>query len=439
MVAFAFIHGAALAGFEDGVTAYHRRDYATAFKELKPLAEQGNSNAQLFLGLMNDEGEGIPRDIGQAVYWYRKAAEQGNASAQLNLAHMFSEGRGMTKDDGVAAIWYRKAAEQGVALAQFNLGIYYANGRGVPKDDAQAVGWYRRAAEQGDARAQTNLGVMYRAGRGVPRDEQQAYFWALLGSAQGREVAQEIRDAIEPQLTPSQRANAQAAARNWRPITSEGAGGGQSQLVIPRTVAPDSTGSGFHVAYKQVLTNAHVVEGCARVTVGGRGAAKVLSADRRTDLALLSVESASSFASLRAGRLRQGDAITVVGYPLRGLLASGAQVTAGNVSALAGMQNDSRFIQISAPVQPGNSGGPLVDSSGNVVGVVVSKLNAVKMAQLTGDIPQNVNFAVSPLTLQGFLDANGVDYQTAPSNKNLSTADVADIAKKYTVLVECWK
>ena len=174
------------------------------------------------------------------------------------------------------------------------------------------------------------------------------------------------------------------------------------------------------------------------MTVGG-GIASVQSRDPRSDLALLSVARTASFAALGARRLRQGDAITVVGYPLHGLLATAAQVTIGNVSALAGIKNDSRFIQISAPVQPGNSGGPVVDSSGNVVGVVVSKLNAVKFAQQTGDIPQNVNFAVSPLALQGFLDANGASYQTAPSNKNFLTADVADIARKYTVLVECWK
>ena len=114
-------------------------------------------------------------------------------------------------------------------------------------------------------------------------------------------------------------------------------------------------------------------------------------------------------------------------------------MTTGNVSALAGIQNDSRFIQISAPVQPGNSGGPLLDSSGNVAGVVVSKLDAMKFARLTGDIPQNVNFAVLLFTLKAFLEANAVDYQTAPSAKPLSTADVAEIGKRFTVLVECYK
>jgi V8-like Glu-specific endopeptidase len=199
-----------------------------------------------------------------------------------------------------------------------------------------------------------------------------------------------------------------------------------------------STGTAFGVSKNQFISNAHVVEGCKAVKVGGVTSI-VKAIDTKSDLALLNVLNSGNIAKLRAGRLRQGDAVTVVGYPLNGILATGAQVTAGNVSALAGMGNDSRFIQISAPVQPGNSGGPLVDSSGNVVGVVVSKLNALKMASITGDIPQNVNFAISPLVLQAFLEANSVDYLTAPSTKNLSTADVADVAKKYTSLVECYK
>lgn len=211
-------------------------------------------------------------------------------------------------------------------------------------------------------------------------------------------------------------------------------------LPKPRNTEPriDSTGTAFGISRNQFVTNAHVVENCTALKVGGL-TATVKATDTKSDLALLTVTNNGDIAKLRAGRLRQGDAVTVVGYPLNGILATGAQVTAGNVSALAGMGNDSRFIQISAPVQPGNSGGPLVDSSGNVVGVVVSKLNALKMASITGDIPQNVNFAISPLVLQAFLEANGVDYLTAPSTKNLSTADVADVAKKYTSLVECYK
>ncbi|MEO6022708.1 MAG: trypsin-like peptidase domain-containing protein, partial [Burkholderiales bacterium] len=96
-------------------------------------------------------------------------------------------------------------------------------------------------------------------------------------------------------------------------------------------------------------------------------------------------------------------------------------------------------IQISAPVQPGNSGGPLLDKGGNVVGVVVAKLNALKVVAANGDIPQNVNFAISGHVARAFLDANGVTYESSNSDMPLSTPDIADRAKKYTVLIQCWK
>ena len=100
----------------------------------------------------------------------RRLAEQGDASAQLILGLMYDNGEGVPEDDAEAVRWYHMAAEQGLALAQYNLGGMYANGEGVPEDDAEAVRWFRMAAEQGDALAQYNLGVMYANGEGVPED-----------------------------------------------------------------------------------------------------------------------------------------------------------------------------------------------------------------------------------------------------------------------------
>jgi len=93
-------------------------------------------------------------------------ANKGDAAAQFNLGVMYDEGDGVPEDDAEAVKWYRKAADQGLAEAQSNLGLMYANGKGVPEDDAEAVKWYREAADQGLAGAQTNLGLMYANGRG---------------------------------------------------------------------------------------------------------------------------------------------------------------------------------------------------------------------------------------------------------------------------------
>ena len=94
-------------------------------------------------------------------------------------------------------------------------------------------------------------------------------------------------------------------------------------------------------------------------------------------------------------------------------------------------------MQISAPVQPGNSGGPLLDSAGNVIGVVSGKLNAVKVAGATGDIPQNINFAIGGNTLRAFLDAKGVNYKEVGRESDLRGEQIAARATAFTVLVEC--
>ncbi len=167
----------------------------------------------------------------------------------------------------------------------------------------------------------------------------------------------------------------------------------------------------------------------------------MLGVDTLTDLALLkSAKSISTFVTFRGGQgVRTGEDIVVTGFPLHGLLTSGINVTKGIVSALAGPGDDRRIFQITAPVQPGNSGGPVLDASGNVVGVVVARLDAIKLARRTGRLPQNVNFAISAGTARAFLDAHDVAYKTAKSNRTTPTADIAAKAKGYTVLIECWK
>jgi S1-C subfamily serine protease len=161
-----------------------------------------------------------------------------------------------------------------------------------------------------------------------------------------------------------------------------------------------SSGSAFavHPAGK-LLTNSHVVEGCSEVSVTDRTGrvrdARVETRDERNDLALISLDSpVADIASFRRLPVRSGEDVVAVGFPRRGLLATDVNVSKGIVSATAGLRNDTSQLQISAEVQPGNSGGPLLDSSGSIAGVVVAKLDAIAVANVVGDIPQNVNFAI---------------------------------------------
>ena len=208
--------------------------------------------------------------------------------------------------------------------------------------------------------------------------------------------------------------------------------------------AADSlSGSGVVVGdHGEVLTNAHVVKACAQINVrssaGDSATAQLIASDEKNDLAVVRTRPLSSVATFRDGKpVRAGDAIVALGYPLAGLLATTANLTVGNVSALAGLRDDSRYLQISAPVQPGNSGGPLLDGSGHLVGIVTGKLNVAFAIRIIGDIPENVNFALKAEVVRTFLDSKGIVYHSAPSDKQLSPADVGDVARPFTLRIEC--
>ena len=167
---------------------------------------------------------------------------------------------------------------------------------------------------------------------------------------------------------------------------------------------------------------------------------RVVSADANNDLALLQPTSAATFkdfARIRDRSFHSGDSVVAIGFPYHGLLTSDFTVTTGIVSSLSGMRNDTRFLQISAPVQPGNSGGPLFDTTGQVVGVVTSKLDGLRVAAATGNIPENINFAIKTGALRDFLDNSVVPYQTAEPKGELKTTEIAGSARAYTMLISC--
>jgi S1-C subfamily serine protease len=205
-----------------------------------------------------------------------------------------------------------------------------------------------------------------------------------------------------------------------------------------------SSGTGFVVAAQRVMTNHHVIERCTAVRVrpadGGRDlVARVIAQDPRRDLALLAVEGelGPPLPFRRSPAVRRGEQVVTYGFPLAGLLSSGPTLTTGEISALAGLGDNEQQFQISAPVQQGNSGGPLLDLAGNVVGVIVSKLNAQRIAQRTGDIPQNVNFAVKGEEAIAFLREHRVEPTLADSATLRSAAEVGEIAHRSTLFVRC--
>ena len=204
------------------------------------------------------------------------------------------------------------------------------------------------------------------------------------------------------------------------------------------------SGTGFVVsANGHIVTNHHVVDGCGEIKGNLTGEAattlRVVSSDAANDLALLQGPASSfkTFAKIRDRGIHSGDSVVAIGFPYHGLLTSDFTVTTGIVSSLSGMLNDTRFLQISAAIQPGNSGGPVLDTSGEVVAVVSRKLDVLKIARYTGSIPENISFAIKTGALRDFLDNSVVPYETSSPGAELKTADIAGNARGYTLLISC--
>ncbi|WP_180336017.1 S1C family serine protease [Pleomorphomonas diazotrophica] len=208
-----------------------------------------------------------------------------------------------------------------------------------------------------------------------------------------------------------------------------------------------STGSGFFVnGDGYLLTNAHVIDGCKDAIVRQSNAdvqpATIVARGQTNDLAILKVSSKSpAFGKFRGSPpVRLGDSVVVFGYPLAGFLSSTGNISVGFVSALAGAGDDMSKLQISAPVQSGNSGGAVVDLSGHVIGIVVSKSDTQARGTTGNDdieVIQNVNFAIKADLARFFLDANQIRYDVEASGDELKTPDVADIARSFSVQVAC--
>ena len=157
----------------DGLTAHEAGNFGEALQLFTKAAEQGDAEAQFYLGLMHYNGDGLPQDHKHAVHWWEKSAKQENAEAQSNL------------------------------------GLMYHNGLGVPQDYKQAATWWKKAAQQGLAHAQHDLAVMYHNGIGVPQDDKQAYIWVSLAVHNGYSEGQAVKDAAAELLNPQDLLEAQ--------------------------------------------------------------------------------------------------------------------------------------------------------------------------------------------------------------------------------------
>ena len=448
-------------------------DSAAARKFFRAAAEQGDAIAMYYLAQLLEQGalDAAP-DRAAAARWYENAAlhllphamwrfgellingglgrrdisrgtdllvgaaRAGVIPAMVTLANQYYRGVGLIQNYGEAFSYYCDAAELGHPEAQNMTGFMILNDLAAVERSAQeerarcstpadAVHLLMRAAGQAHPEALFNLGLYF-----YGRDDVLAHAYFNLAASRGVDKAVAERGQIEAQMTSVEVREAQLTASNW-PFEQDLA-----------DMKQRASGSGLFVSYGgTIVTNQHVVSGCDALMVNVDGAsyrADLIAAIRETDLALLRlIPRPRETLSFRVARLARGDEtfigseVGVFGWPLDQVLSAGGVFTAGTLSALEGERGNPNDLQFSAPVQPGNSGGPIFGESGSVVGVVKSKL--------PGAGYQNVNFAVKSSVVQKFLKQHGQAYYIADIDKGqrYSSRKLAELGRRIAVKVIC--
>jgi TPR repeat protein len=446
----------------------------------KKAAEQGDLDCQYALGELFDEGtphfggEEVQKDMEEALKWYTKAGEHGHLQAQAKLGHIYfaagdeqwlaaekvsGKSRPVATSGEIqlwkptvappeaanrayakAAKWYRKAAEQGDEDSQTSLGTCFKLGKGVPENLVEAGKWYRRAAEQGYWPAQEALGEIYARGQGVPESVVLAYDWLNLAAANSRSTwIAKLKGDLERRMLPEQIAEGQRLSANFVPKKekpgSGASGGGQLQGAASCATAFFITEDGY------ALTASHAVRNAKRISLriaAGTYAAQLVKSDAANDLALLKTSGAFQALPLQpSGEAQLGESVLTVGFPNVTLQGLEPKLTEGRISSLSGVVDDPRYFQVSVQVQPGNSGGALVDLRGNVVGIVAARLDDLATLAQSGTLPQNVNYAVKSsyalLLLESLPDVSAK--LKKPQTKERKVEDVAKQVQQATAMV----
>lgn len=458
-------NGTGIDGFARGEAFLTAGQYRSALSEFETLQRANPSDPAPLLGLGNaQEGLGRTRAAEKAYQDYI-ARRPADASGYVNLGRVLAA----TRREEQALLAFRTAQRLSPRSAAATRGAGLTlRALGRREEALRSL----RDASRLDGADPTTWGALALVALELDRGAEAASFWEaalrrdpgyfdqrsderkkwerLMITVGPRPPADEVDAAAaapEPSRATGTTARTDRAAAETRGPSATLGRSADGTVSNAYGNGSTSSGSGFVVSRERgfVLTNKHVVRGCSNVKVRISGSesrpATVRALDADDDLALIETKlPLGPTASFRDDpAVRPGDDIVAVGYPLSGLLADQVNVSTGSVNALAGLYNDLHVLQMSAPVQPGSSGGALFDASGNVVGVVVTKLNARLVADETGDIPQNVNFAVKASIARQFLRAQGVTFRSAASTARRSNADVGEIGRQVTVLVECWK
>jgi S1-C subfamily serine protease len=301
-------------------------------------------------------------------------------------------------------------------------------------------------------------------GQVVLQDDVLAHMWFNLSALQGNKDAVFNRDVQEKRMSPSQIERAQQLARNWQPKSSTErirvAESSPSQPITPRQQPSNpqppkskdgaiATGTGFLFGSQDyIITNYHVVKGTSAVKVKFTNNemidATVVARDTQNDVAVLKLTKSPSFQSREmklgdSSMVRMGDKVFTIGYPHISTMGLNPKYTEGVISAVTGSIDNPTVFQIQVPMQPGNSGGPLFNEKGEVIGLTTSSLSLLAIESM-GAIPQNVNYAVKSNFVrntistipEALLSNRGI---VVVPNESNSRSDFIQAIKKNVVLI----
>ena len=373
-------------------------------RRLKYMAEDNHVEAQYRLGLLYVHEETKVKNYIEGAKWYERAASQGHASAQNNLAALYKEGSpgvGGKKNLKKALRLFFEAGQQGLPAAQYNLGNLF--NRGI-----------------------NEISIL-------PNNEEAYYWYSLAGTSDSslKNSAIDSLGKIENKLGTEQINEVQSRAKKWQIKTQPG------------------SGSGFYITPEHILTNEHVIRGADEIFVSFLPV-EVVAEDSLRDLALLKIDSdkkRNAVAKFRSSPVELAEDIGVYGYPLPKTLSYDGNFTKGSVSALVGLglnellsehlqsvrwPND--LFQFTAPIQGGNSGGPVFDKAGNVVGVAVMQRRPYSA--------QNVNFAINFNAVKAFLQEHDLIDKVKVDSASINTIGWTGVAKQtqeFTVPILSFK
>lgn len=437
--------------------------YEMAESSYKAAAEKGNKEAQNDLASMYYNGAGVAQSLTEdkrwqkALDWYKKAAEQKFAASQQSLAFMYYLGQGVAPDPKKAVELWKEAADpenQGNAAAQNSLAAMYSKGEGIEPNPEMASRWFHLAAQQGETMAQFNIGKNFEIGEnGVSQDDTEAYYWYGLALRDpnypdrgqiydhpDKTIVKDIvtdtterRENVGKKLSDKHRNEIQERVDNWKPKESS-----------------YRFGTGFYINEHYILTNQHVVTWEDKDNKDKKPKyheynefripyrrVELCDWDEDVDLALLYDKRGNTdTATFRSHPVDVGNLIVSFGYPKSHVLSYEGNSTSGQVSGRSGMLNEPyprNYFQHTAPIQGGNSGGPVLDLMGNVVGVTryMMKFTVQGGRTITISPPQNVNFAIKFDVIQRFLEKNGIIVNPVTKDKNTENSDKINLQKIY--------